>query len=159
MLVFFLMIILFSFHYQTIFAYFIEEEQPIEDMVPRIQEIFEVRTEMWNTFLDSTDNNGLTIRETQKKLQGYVEDPLLKEDLKIYQQILIEPTSYEKINSLRIDEYHLLEGTNKRKKIQLTITWDLEGYDGISSETVNYILEMKKSKDIWLLRDYRVVPN
>ncbi|WP_026476182.1 hypothetical protein [Alkaliphilus transvaalensis] len=155
MLVFFLLLIVLSSHLQVIFASFTEEEPLTEELLQRIEEIFQVRIDMWNALLESEETND--IMQLEEILKDYIVDPLITDEISLYEEMLNEPTFFEKIRALTIIESSQLENSIDKKKIRLKIIWELEGYSGVSTETVNYILEMRKSKELWLLADYQVV--
>ncbi|MBM7614839.1 hypothetical protein [Alkaliphilus hydrothermalis] len=158
MLVFFLLLILFSSHFQSIFAAFQEEEPHIDTLLPRVQEIFEVRTEVWNKILEDSGKRSLT--KIQEELVQYVEGPLLREDMRTFKQMLENPTSYEKIKNFRIDECSPLELEKGIMKLHMNIVWELESYEdyGISDKTsVNYVVELSENNGKWFLWNYRVV--
>lgn len=149
-----MLLTLLSTHFERIFATHQEVNPSIDEILPRIQEIFEVRTDIWNNLLDESADKNLT--KVQLKLRDYVEDPLLREDLKTFQEMIENPTSFEKVLSFRIDECSILETFNGITKVLLNIYWELEGYDGISNESVNYFVELTKENQKWYIRDYRV---
>lgn len=160
MLTIFLLLLLFATQYQTIFATFATPEelpQIKEERMIRLQEIFEERSKIWNTLFDQGET--IELLAVEEQLSILVGDKLLETDLKLFESLKESPTSFERIMGIQIVKYKPVYKTDSLENWEVTMLWELEGYEGIVTEKVRYLIEMENINEKWLLSDYHLLYN
>lgn len=64
------------------------------------------------------------------------------------------PTSYEGITGMEILEAQRLRATYREQTWQVTMGWQLAGYEGPYEQTVSYRVQLVRQGETWLLSDY-----
>lgn len=127
-----------------------------EERIARLSDIFRQRMELWNELF--IPEEPVKMEYLKKQLSAIVADPLLESDLHTFQEILAAPGSYEKIKDVKILQSDALSRDQKTETWEVTICWELEGYEGISIEKERYFVELIKINHDWLLKDYYLLP-
>ncbi|SNS86190.1 hypothetical protein SAMN05446037_102458 [Anaerovirgula multivorans] len=150
--VLFFIAILIIGHENIIFASYKNEEALNEEMKLHLQEVFSNRVNIWNTFI----TEGATLEDTKIQLKEYTTEPLIEVDFAIFQEIVENPTSYEVIKEVHIQNCEAIKVHGKESTFSVEILWVLETYEELVYEEVQYIVIMKKDKNKWLLSDYQL---
>ncbi len=123
------------------------------ELCGQVEEIFYERARIWNDFLTGQYTS---LSQLEEELKVIVTDPLLGEDMKMFEQMLSTPTSYENISSVSVQNVHTVKSNFEKAILEVLILWRIEGYENSYNEEVRYTVEMKKCGENWLLGDYKV---
>lgn len=149
-----LLFIAIVFSYQnTIFASF-KDASDNEDVTNEIEWIFKERAKIWNEFLSGKYS---TILEIEEELKHILIDPLLRFDIEMFEQLRLNPSSYEGISNVSVVNISKIKNNSKNIEAQVTLTWEIEGFDKDYSEDIKYFIHMEKVRDRWLLKNYEVI--
>lgn len=150
--IFVFIIIMISYH-NIIFASYNNEEIEIQIM-EETQRIFEERTRIWNCFLTGHYSSTEPIEEDLRLIIG---NPLLKEDLDTFSQMLNNPSSYEKINDILVKDINLIKVNSKILIFEATILWELQYYEEQYKEEIKYKIQLDQFGNKWMLVAYDLV--
>ncbi len=124
-----------------------------QDLCERVKNVFYERTKIWNNFLIG---QYASLSQLGRELGEIVTDPLLESDMKMYKQMSIIPTSHERISDISIEKIHVIENNPQNAILEISILWEVEGYENNYNEEIGYIIEMKKNRENWMLSNYTV---
>lgn len=155
--VLFLLLILVASNHNIIFASLEDQEYRKsninEEMKNRLTEIFEQRIDIWNRFMEGNYNS---IAEFEERLKNVITEPLLSIDMDTIKYIAKNPTDYEKVKDFKIKNFKMMKINGNRTVTVVKILWEVEEFEEVTQEEVEYIVEMKKINGKWLLSDYKV---
>ena len=150
-IVFFIFIVAVTCH-SLIFASY-DGKTSGHELCGQVERGFCERARIWNNFLMGQYTS---LSELEEELKTTVTDPLLREDMKMFEQMLSIPTSYESISGVSVQNFHTVKSGFEKAVLEVSILWDIEGYENNYNEEVKYTVEMKKCGGNWLLSDYKV---
>lgn len=149
----FFLIILLMGNKDFIFASYKNEKTSEEELKYHLQEIFDKRIEVWNAFMTGEYSS---LKDIEDDFKNYTMEPLLTIDLKVFEDILNNPTSYEMIKDVNIINCQPIDKKENKGTYLVKIAWELEDFGDIVCEEFEYIVEVIKIKDNWLLRNYEL---
>ena len=148
----FLLIILLSTQYPIIFASLQEQEAEI-DIQERLLEIFESRADVWNDFLVYHYE---TSEDLIERLEGHSTEPLISKDKLLFDQLIENPSSYERINQLHFDNLKVVKSKQNEIILKGDIVWEIGDHQRSYFEKATYKISLKRTKDEWYLSDYNI---
>lgn len=148
----FLLVITIISSQNVIFASY-NREVLEEELYQHVENVFKERSRVWNQFLLG---QYLSITEIEEDLKQFITEPLLKSDVAMFNEMLKNPGSYEEIADLSIKNLYVIHSGLNKVTLRALVIWDVVEYENEYSEEVEYVVEMEKIKDRWLLRDYQL---
>lgn len=149
----FLLIILFSTQYPVIFASL--QDQGVElDIENRLIEIFEKRAAVWNDFLEKNFDSSEALLE---EMVNYSAEPMISNDISLFNQLIENPSSYERINSLQFDKLRILRSNDNELILKGDIIWEIGDLNTNYLERASYTISLKRAKEKWMLSDYNII--
>jgi len=97
--------------------------------------------------------------EAQRLLVDITQNPLLKSDLQIIENLDEFPTEIDRVQSFNIGQIRNLSVIGNNICFSAEIVWNMEGLNGPYTEESVYFFEMKKDKDKYLLYNYYSLTN
>lgn len=150
-IIFVFIVAIISYH-NVIFASY-NSEVIEEELHQQVEQIFQKRSRIWNQFLIGQYTS---VAQLEEELKIIVTNPLFKSDVKMFEQMLSSPTSYEGICDVSIQNIDTIKNNSKKAKLEVVILWEIEGYENNYNEEIKYIVEMEKYRENWLLSNYEV---
>lgn len=150
--VLFFISILIIGHQNIIFASYINKRNTNEEMKLYLQEVFDNRINIWNNLMMERTS----LEDIEKQLKEYTTEPLLTVDMEMFKDIIINPTSYESIREVHIQNCEAMKITEEERVFIVDILWVLQNYEELAYEEVEYIVKMEKEGNKWLLSDYQL---
>lgn len=92
--------------------------------------------------------------EAQKLLVDITQNPLLKSDLQIIENLDEYPTEIDRVQSFKIGQIRNLSVIGNNICFSAEIVWNMEGLNGPYIEESIYFFEMKRDKNKYILYDY-----
>lgn len=126
------------------------------ELYMRVEESFYQRTKIWNKLLAGQYTSSPQLEEDLKKV---ITEPLFGLDMKMFKEILANPTSYEGICNVLVKDIYIVKNSFKKTVLEVLILWEIEGYENNYNEEIKYIVEMKREKNGWLLSNYEIINN
>ena len=123
------------------------------ELYKQVEWVFCERAKIWNNFLTGQYTS---LSQLEEELKVIVTDPLFKEDMKMFKQMVSVPTSYEGISNVSVRDVHTVRNSFEKAVLDVLILWNVEGYENNYDEEIEYIVEMKKCGSNWLLSDYKI---
>ena len=151
-LILILLFLLIFLNKGSIFASFQGPGECEGQMQAHLQDIFNNRIWIWNNFL----LGNLTLEDVEDRLKESIGGELLAEDLKTFEDILKNPTSYETIEEVTIKKCELIKKDRDRKILLTRIQWSIRGFNGLETEELEYIVHMKRRNNSWFMNNYLV---
>lgn len=152
--VLFFIILLIIGQKNIIFNSYAQEEVLNQEMQQRLQEIFNNRINLWNTYITEKP----PLEEIEIQLKDYITEPLLSTDLEIFYDITVNPTSYEAIEEVHIQDCKVIKLHGNHSSFLVEILWGIQENQVLIYEEIEYVVEMKREDQKWLLSDYRLKP-
>lgn len=116
-----------------------------------LEQIFMTKANIWNKFVLGGYE---TIRSLELDLREISVDPLLSSDLKIFNELKNNPTSYELIESVTIQNFELID-INKYYAIgNVQINWVMQDGQQTYMEEIDYTVYLLRVHEKWMLSDY-----
>ncbi len=125
-----------------------------QELCKQLERIFCERTRIWNNLLTG---QYISLFQLEEELKVIVTDPLFKEDMKMFKQMLSAPTSYEGISNVSIKNIHMIKNGFEKAVLEVLILWEIEGYENNYNEEIKYVVEIKREGENWLLSDYKQI--
>lgn len=136
------------------FASYTNKEVLAKEVENDLQQIFNNRVNIWNKLM--VEN--ISLDDIQMQLGESISEPLITNDMEIFEDILNNPTSYETILDVDIQDCEIIKITRKKGVFLVKIAWTLEGYEDMDYEEVEYDVDMIRKNNRWLLSDYKPRP-
>ncbi|NLM03822.1 MAG: hypothetical protein GX214_02255 [Clostridiales bacterium] len=150
-LLFFIIILIIGSKNFTFASY--RSNRTSDDIQNYLQEIFDYRIIIWNDFITDQDRS---IKDIESNLKKFIAEPLLTIDLDNFKHIMENPTSYELIQNVYINNCKLQYNRMGSKIYIVNIGWDLVKDTEIIYEEYDYIVELIQIENKWLLKNYEL---
>jgi len=150
-----LMVILFLLVMPLNFSF---SEIPVESstLQSEIESIFKTRADIWNDFILGGYE---TFELLEKDLRCNTVEPLITSDLSIFNEINNNPTSYELIQGVSVKSFEV-KHINKQHAIgNVEIAWTMQDLQSTYVENIEYVVNLTKMNDRWMLSDYTSINN
>lgn len=124
-----------------------------QELHKQVERIFCERARIWNNYLIGQYTS---LARLGDELETIVTDPLFGSDMEMFKQMLSAPTSYEGISGASVQSVRTIKNSFGKAVLEAEILWEIEGYENDYKEEIEYIVEMKKYGENWLLCDYKI---
>ncbi|NMA03790.1 MAG: hypothetical protein GX925_03685 [Clostridiales bacterium] len=124
-----------------------------QELYKQVKRIFCERARIWNNYLIGQYTS---LAQLEEELETVVTNPLFRADMEMFEQMLSVPTSYEDISGVSVQDVHVIKNNFRGAVLEASILWEIEGYENNYKEEIEYIVEMKKDGENWLLSDYKI---